>query len=206
MNYQRIYDEIIERAKLRGLDKKFFDGYFERHHIIPLCMHGTNDKSNLVLLTAREHYLCHYILMKIHNNDLILYAFQSMQMKSKTTKHRYVSLSSKQYEILKNKMSVLMKTKMTNREPWNKGLTNVYSEEVKGQISNTLKGRKMPLNVKNKIKNSMIGVHVGHKHSDEFKLQCSLNKIGKKLTTEHKMKIKEGLKRRRILCQNLQKN
>ena len=29
MNCQRIYDEIISNAKLRGLDKKKLDGYFE---------------------------------------------------------------------------------------------------------------------------------------------------------------------------------
>ena len=34
MNYQRIYDTIIERAKPRGFDKKAFEGYFEKHHIV----------------------------------------------------------------------------------------------------------------------------------------------------------------------------
>jgi hypothetical protein len=31
MNYQRIYDAIVERAKSRGLNKKLLKGYFEKH-------------------------------------------------------------------------------------------------------------------------------------------------------------------------------
>ena len=52
MNYQKIYNQIIERAKNRQLE-----GYKEKHHIIPRCLNGNNDKENLVKLTAREHFL-----------------------------------------------------------------------------------------------------------------------------------------------------
>ena len=50
MNYQAIYNNLIERGKNRNLE-----GYCERHHIIPRCMEGNNDSENLVKLTAREH-------------------------------------------------------------------------------------------------------------------------------------------------------
>ena len=73
MNYFIVYNNIIEKAKSRGLNKKLLDGYFERHHIVPRCMNGTNDKSNLVLLTAREHYICHYLLWKIHKDNYSLH-------------------------------------------------------------------------------------------------------------------------------------
>ena len=36
MNYQKIYDSIIESAKTR----KLVNCYKERHHIIPVCMNG----------------------------------------------------------------------------------------------------------------------------------------------------------------------
>ena len=79
MNYQRIYNEITERAKSRGLNKKLLEGYFEKHHIIPKCLGGLNDKHNLVLLTGREHYLCHWLLWKINPfNQPLLYAFRMM--------------------------------------------------------------------------------------------------------------------------------
>jgi len=56
MNYQKIYDQIIERAKNRKLE-----GYKEKHHIIPKCLGGPDNKENLVELTAREHFLCHLL-------------------------------------------------------------------------------------------------------------------------------------------------
>jgi hypothetical protein len=43
MNYLKIYNDIVDRSKNRVLE-----GYKERHHIIPRCVGGTNDKSNLV--------------------------------------------------------------------------------------------------------------------------------------------------------------
>lgn len=54
------------RGKLRA-DVK---GYVERHHIIPRCMGGSNDRDNLVALTAREHFLAHMLLGKIHGGVL----------------------------------------------------------------------------------------------------------------------------------------
>jgi hypothetical protein len=62
MDYQRIYDQIIERAKAR----ESLDGYSEKHHIIPKSLGGTNEKSNLVRLTGREHFLAHCLLARNH--------------------------------------------------------------------------------------------------------------------------------------------
>jgi hypothetical protein len=67
MNYQRIYDNIIQRGKTRILD-----GYKEKHHIIPRCLGGTDDEINLVSLTPEEHYLCHLLLVKMHPNNIRL--------------------------------------------------------------------------------------------------------------------------------------
>jgi len=102
MNYQRIYDEIIERAKPRGLDKKVLEGYFERHHIVPRCLNGTNIESNLVLLTAREHFICHQLLWKIHRTCALIFAFHNMIHCKRTDQQRYANrLTSKQYEIVR---------------------------------------------------------------------------------------------------------
>lgn len=49
-----------------GLDKTKIDGYREIHHIVPRCMGGLDDDNNLVLLTAKEHYLCHGLLFEIY--------------------------------------------------------------------------------------------------------------------------------------------
>ena len=66
MDYARIYSQLMHRGKLRVC----VDGYSERHHILPRCMGGSNDSSNLVALTAREHFLAHMLLGKIHGGVL----------------------------------------------------------------------------------------------------------------------------------------
>ena len=44
------------------------DEYHERHHILPRCMGGTDDKDNLIDLFAREHFEAHKLLA-IENPD-----------------------------------------------------------------------------------------------------------------------------------------
>lgn len=68
MNYKKIYDSLVTRGKTRKLGT-----YIERHHIIPKCMGGSDDPNNIVELTAREHFIAHMLLVKIHpgNHSLV---------------------------------------------------------------------------------------------------------------------------------------
>ena len=61
MNYAALYDGLIARARGRSRH-----GYMERHHIVPKCMGGSNSKDNLVYLTAKEHFIAHKLLVRIH--------------------------------------------------------------------------------------------------------------------------------------------
>jgi hypothetical protein len=61
MNYSKIYQNIIDRAKNR-----IPEGYVERHHIIPRCLGGSDAEDNLVALYPEEHFLCHILLLKIY--------------------------------------------------------------------------------------------------------------------------------------------
>lgn len=63
MDYQRIYDQLIERAKGR-----MCEGYTESHHILPECLEGSNEPENLVDLYPEEHYVAHQLLVKLHPN------------------------------------------------------------------------------------------------------------------------------------------
>lgn len=60
MDYLRIYYRIIDNAQVHPVV-----GYSERHHIIPRCMDGSNDPINLVRLSPRAHFICHWLLTKI---------------------------------------------------------------------------------------------------------------------------------------------
>jgi len=76
MNYQKIYNQLISRGKSRIL----IDTCVERHHIIPRCVDGNNDKSNLVELTPEEHYLAHQLLVKIYpDSRKLLFAAIAMR-------------------------------------------------------------------------------------------------------------------------------
>lgn len=61
--YYTWYCNIITTANNQHRLRK--DGVFENHHIIPKSCGGTNLKTNLVLLTPREHFVCHLLLVKI---------------------------------------------------------------------------------------------------------------------------------------------
>jgi hypothetical protein len=62
--YAKTYFRIIDRAQYRILT-----GYTERHHIIPRSLGGTDDPTNIVVLSAREHYICHLLLTKMFSHD-----------------------------------------------------------------------------------------------------------------------------------------
>ena len=74
MNYQKIYSQLIHKRKhehvLAKLDKTDPDYvYVEEHHIVPRCIGGSNDKSNLVNLTGREHFIAHRLLTKLYPSN-----------------------------------------------------------------------------------------------------------------------------------------
>lgn len=98
MNYQKLYNQIIERAKTRQLK-----GYKEKHHILPKCIGGLDIKENLVELTAREHFLCHKLLCEIHpNSQKLLWALWLMAIgKQKNKKTEPYKVNSREYERLK---------------------------------------------------------------------------------------------------------
>ena len=90
MDHQRVYHQLIDRAKLRGN----FEGYKEKHHIIPRCLGGSNDLDNLVYLTAREHFICHWLLHRANPNEQKLaIAFDRMAKGGNTTQPRYIPSS-----------------------------------------------------------------------------------------------------------------
>jgi len=98
MNYQIIYDSIIKKAIQENRNRKD-NKYYEKHHIIPRCLGGNNDKENLVLLTAREHYVCHKLLCYIYtHNTKIIYAFHLMTC---ANKQKY-NVSSRDYELARS--------------------------------------------------------------------------------------------------------
>jgi len=62
--YTKWYMKLMDSRKVSSRRRN--DGnYYESHHILPKSLGGSNHKSNLVLLTAREHFIAHFLLTKM---------------------------------------------------------------------------------------------------------------------------------------------
>lgn len=92
--YSRYYYNIINNAQSRQVL-----GYVEKHHIIPKSLGGTNLSTNLVALTAREHYICHLLLTKFTIGNA--YHKMSYALHRITNKKNAVIKSSRIYEIIR---------------------------------------------------------------------------------------------------------
>lgn len=111
--YTRWYYSIIQKSYLKT-------GYTEWHHIIPRSLGGTDDPTNLVKLTAKEHFICHLLLVKMttgkHKSKMSQAAW--MMVSSSDNQKRY-KVTSKTYQMLKEQMSRSKKGVST----WNKGMS-----------------------------------------------------------------------------------
>lgn len=179
MNYKKIYENLITRAqnsnRTKGRGK-----YYEVHHILPKALggdgklHEWRTHPNLILLTAKEHFIAHLLLVQIHSKDAykhskMLHALSFFLAESKN--HQRHKISSRTYERLKLELAELKKgvprsketiekIKNTKRQnPW------VPSQEYRKQCSERSRGSK----------NSMYG----KTHTEEAKLKISQARKGK---------------------------
>ncbi len=113
--YYYIYNSIISNSKLQFRSKA--TSYYELHHIIPKCMDGEDNSSNLVLLTAREHYICHHLLTKFTNHDKIHYAFWAMCNQSNSYQNREYKITSRVYETAKLNFSTIQSNRLKGIKP-----------------------------------------------------------------------------------------
>ena len=67
MNYKKIYFAIIKNRRENPLPLDTHS-YGEEHHIIPRSFVGGNNKSNVIRLTAREHFVVHFLLYKMYKH------------------------------------------------------------------------------------------------------------------------------------------
>lgn len=209
MNYQKHYDQLIESRKINYT----IADCHEKHHIVPKCMNGSNEQENLVLLTAREHYIAHWLLTKIYPENVSLkYAFCCMQWDKNRRK-----LTSKQFERLKNLKSETHKnfnhSEESKRKIGEAQKGKIVSEETRKKMSQARKGKKIkPFSeeTRKKMSNSHIGLRpseetrkklsewqIGKKLSDETKQKLREKALGRKLSEEHKRKISESRKNNR---------
>lgn len=197
--YKVWYFSIIENARFRYLDTSI---YTEKHHIIPKpkCMGGSNMIDNLIVLTAREHFVCHRLLVKFvegsfwkikMNHALGRFVQCSSRQDRKLTSHQYQLARSAIMHARKGcRHSAETREKMSKARQGQvsqtKGRTNMFrhSAEAKSKISAANNGKsfierfgeegaKIAIE---KLRASKVGKPsgmLGKKHSEETKLKQS---------------------------------
>jgi len=157
VNYVQTYGKLIARATKRVC----VNGYVERHHILPKALGGSDDSSNLVALTAREHFIAHLLLARIYGGSM----WHAVTIMKKDGRG-----SSRSFEIARKQLSLSMignkktlgrkasddeKAQMSAFRKGKKG--RVQSEETKALLSSFNSGKIIPQVTRDKISESQKG-------------------------------------------------
>jgi hypothetical protein len=138
--YTSWYFAIIDKAK-----ERIPEGYSEKHHIIPRTLGGKNDKSNIVVLTAREHFVCHLLLTKMLTDDnkhKMVYALHMLSNASNKLHQRYTP-SSKLYEYERKAFAETHSQRMKQNHPLLNPLNKINHQlGINKRGPTSVKGRK----------------------------------------------------------------
>lgn len=118
--YTKTYFRIIEKAKDR--DSSLLH-YIEKHHIVPRSLGGGNEETNVVELSAREHFICHWLLTKMTTGNAqrkMSYACKMMMQCFGSKQKRF---TPKQYETKKKHLNEKLKNRIFTPE---------WKEKLKG--------------------------------------------------------------------------
>lgn len=182
MNYRHIYCKIISYAKSQNRIKG--DGiYYEAHHILPksLFPNWRLRKSNIVLLTPREHFFCHQLLTKIYPCSEMIYAYFLMSHNGK------YKVTSRDYE-----RSKVMMGEMKRQQ--------IFTDEHRTKISNALKGRKITWDTSHEVvmtdetRQKIKKAAQERAKSDEWRKKISETSKGRYWSDEQKRKASESHK------------
>lgn len=140
--YAKLYIAIVTNA----INRNSPEGYTEKHHIVPKSfrMGGETDKENIVVVTAREHFLLHYLLCKMKTPYQLSMASAFGKMNCDRHGKRYVN--AKLYEYYRKNIGKLISENNTGKVSVmknnitkfiNKEETNMYISDgwVLGQYS-----------------------------------------------------------------------
>lgn len=109
--YTRWYNQIVDRARFR-----ITEDYTETHHIKPRSLGGTDDIDNLVELTAREHFICHWLLTKMTKGEdhyKMLNALRMMRAEKHGQQRYETKITARVYESIKKEYARLQSEKVS---------------------------------------------------------------------------------------------
>lgn len=138
MLYRDFIDNILkERGRFGVLDGV----YHETHHIIPRCLGGSDEKDNLIELTAQEHFIAHKMLKEENPDNVKLsQAFGAMAFPRNPCEQRY-QLTPEEYEEARIAVSKAFKAMYSDKTKHPSYGTHL-SEERKKAIGDRNRGNK----------------------------------------------------------------
>ena len=201
--YEKWYNNIINNGKNRTLAK-----YVERHHIVPHSLGGTDDASNLVSLTAREHFICHWLLTKIYTGESrgkMINALYMMQGQSTHQKRYESKITSRIYKNLREEYAAYISKLNTGRiQPLEEKAKQIaaitgrirapFSNEWKAKLSAASSGEN----------NSRYGVLVSQETRKKQSEKAKGRKYSAEVVEQRASKIR-GSKREKLLCPHCNK-
>lgn len=143
MNYLKIYNELMSDAT----NNPKSDSYKETHHILPQCMGGTNSRENLIELTARQHYLAHWLLYKIYKTSSLVHAWHCMSRIGAGQQNRTINSHLFQYCKLERKKQLSQQMSGSGNNFYGKR----HTVEAKTKMSDANKGKRHTLETRNKM-------------------------------------------------------
>ena len=176
--YEKWYNQITSRGQTRITDQRT-----ESHHIIPKCLGGSDDTSNLTNVTLREHFICHWLLTKIHqgkHRHQMLKALWMMRAENQNQTRYNTKITSRVYAKLKEEYSVLQSQKVSGKNNPMYGEKFYRSEDGKRRQRESVIGDKNGSkqdNARKKIADSKLGKK-RETFSDEWRANMSKSKQG----------------------------
>lgn len=186
--YERWYYSIISNAKCQPRSKGV-GVYYESHHIHPTALGGPDTEENLVLLTAREHFICHWLLYKFCKGNAkykMFHAWNMMIFVENENQKRYIP-HSKIYDYAKNARALIEVSDETRKNQSNAQKGKIMSPETRQRIANTLTGMKKTEEHKKNLSKAL----KGKKKTPEHLKAISDSRIGHKWTEEQKSNLKK---------------
>jgi hypothetical protein len=121
--YSRVYYDIVNRAAARTLAQ---GSYKEKHHIVPRSFYSrrsktgwlsgdSEDPSNLVYLTAKEHFICHMLLYRI-TEGLARYKMSFALKRFVYAKEHQQHMTSRKYQYIRSANAEQMRGKPCSPE------------------------------------------------------------------------------------------
>lgn len=220
--FSNCYAFLIERAQEQNRKRLTRSNpnyaYYENHHIIPKSMNGSDKTENLVLLTAREHFICHWLLTQMcllqEDRYKMLCALGRM---IGSNNYQSISNQSRVFELAREERSKELSKRMSGSSnpmfgtTWDQDRRDLYeaytnrgikfSDEDRADLYAGRIGATRSKETKDKISKSLTGKtktadHIakvqvsraGFKHSEETRQRISKTNMGRTKSEDTKAK------------------